>query len=456
MSSHYGQSLGQEAWQRLKAHRLAMISLFTIVVITLSCTFAPLLSSIPPEKQASWFHTQAPFSSRPDVENTNEWIINQPTSKIFSPYKQLIIEENNQDYEEVRIVLRKGKVFRIQKVEGALPLENLKIDHPQHKTFEVLRSGELGRELNQIEIHLNQEAPKDLFQKGYKVAFLRTFKSHQITSTYTIHLDKGIVKSIQHNEKNLNALKLSGEQITSLLADGKLSEVTHYLGTDELGRDLFTRILYGGQISLLVGVVATLVSLIIGVIVGAISGYIGGRIDRLIMSGVDILYAIPFMFLVILLLVNFGRSILMLFIALGAVQWLTMSRIIRTQIMSLKQLTFVDAAKLSGANSFQIIFYHLLPNCLSNILIYSTLTIPMVIMEESFLSFIGLGMQFGGKSLDSWGTLVHQGMSALGSNGENAWLLIFPSLTMAATLLGLNILGDGLRDAFDPKLRGKD
>lgn len=450
---HYGKSLGREAWERLKQHRLAMLSLVLLCAISFSCLTAPWFVSVAPEKQAPWFHTQPPLSTRPKVEAINQWKIGDLFPRSI---KEIEIEVFRQDYEDLRIVLRKGKIFRIQKVEGAIPLEQIHIDPSQHKVIELLKNDQLGRELPEMTVTLNSPPPANLFQPNYQVAFLRVYKSADSTQTYQVQLNDGKITRIQSDNQDTDSLKLRGDTIKSLTHNGKPAIFHHLLGTDELGRDLFARILYGGQITLLVGLVATFVSLIIGVFVGAISGYIGGKTDRLIMSGVDILYAIPFMFLVILLLVNFGRSLLMLFFALGAVQWLTMSRIVRTQVMSLKQLAFVDAARLSGASHLQIIVYHLLPNCLGNILIYTTLTIPMVIMEESFLSFIGLSVQFNGRSLDSWGTLVHQGMLALGSNGEFSWLLIFPSLTMALTLLSLNILGDGLRDAFDPKLRGKD
>jgi oligopeptide transport system permease protein len=448
----FGKSLGREAWERLKQHRLAMLSLILLIIISSACVTAPLFVSVAPEKQAPWFHTQAPFSVRPRVEAINQWQLGDSYPKHL---KDIQIEVFRQDYEDIRLVLRKGLIFRIQKVEGAIPLDSLRINPNEHKVIELLKNDQLGRVMPEMTIHLGEAPPAQLFQPNYQVAFLRVYKSADSTQQYHISLSDGIIDSVRSQNQTIKKLKLRGDEIKSILKNGQPSIYYHFLGTDELGRDLFARILYGGQITLLVGLVATFVSLIIGVFIGAISGYLGGKYDRLIMSGVDILYAIPFMFLVILLLVNFGRSLLMLFFALGAVQWLTMSRIVRTQVMSLKQLAFVDAARLSGASHLQIITNHLLPNCLGNILIYTTLTIPMVIMEESFLSFIGLSVQFNGRSLDSWGTLVHQGMLALGSNGEYGWLLIFPSLTMALTLLSLNILGDGLRDAFDPKLRGK-
>lgn len=223
-------------------------------------------------------------------------------------------------------------------------------------------------------------------------------------------------------------------------------EHLHIMGTDKLGRDQFIRMLVGYQISLEVGVMATLVSLLIGVTWGAVAGYFGGKIDQLLMRIVDALYAIPFIFFVILLTTVFGRNIFLIFIAIGAVEWLTMSRIVRGQTLSLKNREFIEAAKAAGVSRGAIIFKHIVPNVVGPVVIYMTLIIPQVILLESFLSFIGLGVN---EPLTSLGVLIARGKESMSS----PWLLLFPAFVMAITLLCLNFIGDGVRDAVDPKER---
>ena len=268
-------------------------------------------------------------------------------------------------------------------------------------------------------------------------------------------------------------LKVSGGQFAKMHNPDELSDAQfappgamHWFGTDEHGRDLFSRTIYGAQVSLLVGIVGAGVSLVIGVLWGAIAGYVGGRLDSALMRIVDILYSLPSIIFVIVLITTLGElmkqshyiqkspaaasvsQVVFLFVGLGAVSWLTMARIVRGQVLSLRSRAFVEASRTLGARNRRIIFYHIIPNIMGVAITYVALTVPSIILYESFLSFLGLGVQ---APMASWGTLISEGVSQINPIRIYWWLIIFPGGVMVVTLLALNFLGDGLRDAWDVK-----
>ncbi|MCP4954440.1 MAG: oligopeptide ABC transporter permease OppC [Photobacterium aquimaris] len=233
----------------------------------------------------------------------------------------------------------------------------------------------------------------------------------------------------------------------ALHAAPSLGAEGHFFGTDSLGRDLYTRTLIGGRISLMVGLLGALVAVVIGTLYGAASGFIGGKTDRVMMRILEILYSIPFMFFVIVLVTFFGRNIMLIFIAIGAISWLDMARIVRGQTLSLRGKEFIEAAHVCGVSRWRIITRHIVPNVLGIVAVYSTLLVPAMILTESFLSFLGLGVQ---EPMTSWGALLHEGSQTM----EVAiWQLLFPAGFMVITLFCFNYVGDGLRDALDPKDR---
>ena len=238
-------------------------------------------------------------------------------------------------------------------------------------------------------------------------------------------------------------------ETTQLAYGAQAPSWTHWFGTDELGRDILVRTLIGGRISIGVGFAATMVALLIGVVYGMIAGYYGGRMEAAMMRFVDTLYALPFTIIVILLTVLLGRSILLIFLAIGAVEWLTMARIVRGQTKALRKQTFVDAAIVAGVPTRRILGRHILPNLLSPVIVFTTLTIPAVILLESVISFLGLGVQ---PPMSSWGILINEGAVKL---DIYPWILIFPALFFSLTIFALNIVGDGLRDALDPRSLGE-
>ncbi|MBZ9657147.1 ABC transporter permease [Phyllobacterium lublinensis] len=281
---------------------------------------------------------------------------------------------------------------------------------------------------------------------------LRDFAVEGNTFTATVHSDQPIdPRSTRYFDR---ANEFDNTQVTATEEDGRTLKLTGEVhreyfpfGTDANGRDMLARVMLGGQISLAVGFLASLVSLAVGVTYGAISGYIGGRVDNVMMRLVEILYSLPFVFLVVVLVVFFGRSFILIFLVIGAVEWLDMARIVRGQTLALKRREFIGAAQALGLTDWQIIRRHIIPNTIGPVIVFVTVVVPKVILLESFLSFLGLGVQ---APLTSWGALISEGANKMQSA---PWLLIFPAIFFVVTLFSLNFIGDGLRDALDPKDR---
>jgi oligopeptide transport system permease protein len=462
-----GRSLWADAWRRLLKNRMAVAGLVVVILMTLASLFAGLVSPYSPTEQERWIGARPPLFHHPTAKNEMRLAVGAeadlPEDALpgDGTHEVVLTVEKVEKDDNVALKVARGKLREIRLETGAKVMSEFTVSGP--KTFFVLLDDQghlTDKRFYDVTLRLGGPPPEDL--KVPKDGPLTSLGLRWVRLRWpepvpvVVGLSGNSVASLSVAGESAESFIVRGREVMRITLDGRELSHGHLLGTDQSGRDLLSRIIYGGQISLGVGLAATLVSLIIGVLYGAFSGYFGGKVDNGMMRFVDILYAIPFMFLVIILLVNFGRNIWILFIALGAVQWLTMARIVRGQVLSLKEKEFIEAARMAGAGHAVMVFRHLIPNVLGVVAVYTTLTIPAVILQESFLAFIGLTVQSGtGETKESWGALVNQGMQALGSQRERWWILVFPSIALALTLFSMNFLGDGLRDALDPQQKGR-
>ncbi len=441
-------------WSRLRTDRWAMVAIALLALMAAASVFAPLLTDEDPQRLREWIGATAPLTRHPQCADQNRIESGKRIDWCSPPGRAsaLTVDTRETTATPYRLAIRNGALEI--RASGGVHVDRLELP-PGKAEVRAYDAIEWSPAAAQV-LSWGQAPPAGLFPHGERAIAARVVES-RLEHTWRVVLAHGEAGRIERDgEAVAGPVDIAGETVRSVAwssggGGGELS-VRHWLGTDLGGRDVYARLLYGGRISFMVGLVATAVSLVIGVAWGAVAGYCGGAADRLLMAAVDVLYGLPFMFIVILLLVYVGNDVFVLFLALGAVQWLTMARIVRAQVLSLMRREFVLAARATGVGPARLIARHLVPNTAGLIAVYAALTVPAVILEESFLAFIGLTVQFRGATLESWGALVKYGVDSLDyHSGFGWWLLVFPALALVATLLSLNLLGEGMRDALDPR-----
>jgi oligopeptide transport system permease protein len=505
-----GNSLTKDAWKRLKKNKMAVISIYVVAIYAFLSLFASILpiysyreiildhqhlrpsltrtaGELMVEKQLKEFYFSAYRDGRIELSEAEEAKVQEmsPNEKWdyfyeigtrenipLTPAEQRkldnmlddIATELQFDVREITYTADDGSSTDIEKLSvdeltriyseviGYLTIDQIN----QAGDHEIRQQVE-----NRVKVE-NQGVPDAELQRLIDQAFedLSEKEERQMRINNLVSKIEGEVKYLA--EDQLTEIAEAGEaefplttdleineELTATVKASKLHDRRYFLGTDYSGRDMLSRIIYGGQVSIAIGFIGTITSVLIGIVVGAFAGYLGGKVDYILMRIVDVIYGLPYMLLVIIMMAIFGRNILNLFFALAIVSWLTVARMVRGQIISLKNSEFVEAARSMGASTRRIIFRHLVPNSLSVIIVFSTLRIPAFIMMESFLSFLGLGVQ---APYASWGALVGDAVEGM---SLYPWRLFFPALAMTLFLFAMNFLGDGLRDAFDPQSKNQ-
>jgi oligopeptide transport system permease protein len=512
-----GNSLGKDAWRRLKKNKMAIIGMVTVIVYALLSAFAPLLplhpydeiildhQQLPPSLHATagelmlknklqdmyfqaWRNGELKLTPEQDAQ-IKAWIKDSKTTKVWS----LVYTEGEAQRQagtfafnasaqrtldrlqtkiasELFVTISKayytdsdGKKHDISKMsyQELVPIYADLIGADQQKIIAQTEVEVKNQILNDVkaktpdlsdeDAQLNVELElKSMGEKGFNETARQNVYGKILTQAQKT-CERDLTKQAKDGTVTFplkESYQLNDSIDLSIEASKKHSR-RYLLGTDYVGRDMLSRIIYGGQVSIAIGLVGTLTSVLIGILIGALAGYVGGKTDYILMRIVDIMYGLPYMLLVIICMAIFGRNIINLFVALAMVSWLTIARMVRGQIMSLKNSEFVEAARSMGASTLRIILKHMIPNSLSVIIIYSTLRVPAFIMQESFLSFLGLGVQ---APYASWGSLVGDAVDGM---TLYPWRLLFPALAMTIFLFAMNFFGDGLRDAFDPQSKNQ-